>query len=116
MEHLDERDREWARALVQDPICWDDNHDSLTNGQHRSCALRAAGVPYLPVEGRHLPAAAKPDAVDARTHAQQTVHGFWRDVLVAVFGPTHPLVNAAPLLVRFPALRLLLSSGRQRRE
>ncbi len=116
MEHLDERDREWARALVQDPICWDDNHDSLTNGQHRTCALRAAGVPYLPVEGRHLPDTTKPDAMDARTDAQQTVRGFWREVLIAVLGPTHPLVKAAPLLVRFPALRSLLSSARERRE
>ncbi|WP_328792767.1 hypothetical protein [Streptomyces sp. NBC_00273] len=117
MEHLDERDREWARALVQDPICSDDNHDSLTNGQHRTCALRAAGVPYLPVEGRHLPDTAKPDTLDARTHTQQTDHGFWRDVLAAVSGPTHPLVNTAlPLLLRFPALRTLLSSARERRE
>ncbi|WP_055598306.1 hypothetical protein [Streptomyces aureus] len=116
MEHLDKQDRQWARALVADPICWDDNHDSLTNGQHRTCALRAAGVPYLPVEGRHLPHASKPDSVDARTHAQQTVHGFWRDVLTAVFGPAHPLVKAVPLLMRFPILRLLLSSARERRE
>ncbi|MFK0258443.1 hypothetical protein [Streptomyces sp. NPDC090445] len=116
MEQLDERDREWARALVQDPICWDENHDSLTNGQHRTCALRAAGIPCLPVEGRHLPDSTRPDAVDARTHAQQTVHGFWRDVLAAVLGPSHPLVKAARLLVRFPTLRLLLSSARKRRE
>ncbi|MFF9909538.1 hypothetical protein [Streptomyces sp. NPDC013457] len=114
MEHLEERDREWARALVQDPICWDDNHDSLTNGQHRTCALRAAGVLHLPVEGRHLPDTAPPDAVDARTHAQRTVQGFWRDVLTAVLGPSHPLVNTAPLLVRFPALRRLLSSAPKR--
>lgn len=116
MEHLEERDREWARALVQDPICWDDNHDSLTNGQHRTCALRAAGVPYLPVEGRYLPDSDPPDAVDARTHAQQTVQGFWHDVLTAVLGPTHPLVRAAPLMVRFPALRRLLFSARRHRE
>lgn len=116
MKHLDERDREWARALVQDPICWDDNHDSLTNGQHRTCALRAAGVPHLPVEGRHLPDSAVPDAVDARTHAQRTVHGFWRDVLATVFGAAHPLVKAAPLLVRFPVLRSFLSSARRRNE
>ncbi|MEU6950660.1 hypothetical protein ABZ957_36535 [Streptomyces sp. NPDC046316] len=116
MEHLEESDREWARALVQDPICWDDNHDSLTNGQHRTCALRAAGVPYLPVEGRHLPDTTPPDAMDARTHAQQTVQEFWRDILTAVLGPTHPLVNAAPLLVRFPALRRLLSSVRKHHE
>ncbi|MFD6113795.1 hypothetical protein ACFWG0_27305 [Streptomyces yangpuensis] len=113
MEHLDKADREWARALVHDPICWDDNHDSLTNGQHRTCALRAAGVPYLPVEGRYLPDPATPDSVDARTHAQRTVGEYWRDVLTAVLGPTHPLVDAAPLLVRFPALRRLLSSARR---
>lgn len=117
MEHLDERERTWARALVQDPICWDDNHDSLTNGQHRTCALRAAGVPYLPVEGRHLPDTAKPDAMDARTHAQHTVREFWRDVLAAALGPTHPLVNTAlPLLLRFPALRSLLSTVQERKE
>ncbi|MFE2270725.1 hypothetical protein ACFXB4_15960 [Streptomyces lavendulae] len=116
MEHLNERDREWARALVQDPICWDDNHDGLTNGQHRTCALRAAGVPYLPVEGRHLPGTIKPEPVDARTHAQQTVRGFWRDVLSAVLGPSHPLVHAAPLFVRIPALRRLLSRAPKPRE
>ncbi|MFE5517329.1 hypothetical protein ACFQ9Q_06270 [Streptomyces virginiae] len=103
--------------MVQDPICWDDNHDSLTNGQHRTCALRAAGVPYLPVEGRHLPDTAQRDAMDARTHAQHTVREFWRDVLAAALGPTHPLVNTAlPLLLRFPALRSLLSTVQERKE
>ncbi|MEU9033342.1 hypothetical protein AB0D45_00220 [Streptomyces sp. NPDC048352] len=113
MEHLEEADREWARALVPDPICWDDNHDGLTNGQHRTCALRAAGVAYLPVEGRHLPDTSPSDTVDARTHAQQTVREFWRDILTTVLGPAHPLVDAAPLLVRFPVLRRLLSSARR---
>ncbi|MEW1637484.1 hypothetical protein AB0469_25850 [Streptomyces sp. NPDC093801] len=113
MEHLEEADREWARALVHDPICWDDNHDALTNGQHRTCALRAAGVAYLPVEGRHLPDTSTSDTVDARTHAQQTVRKAWRDILTAILGPTHPLVEAAPLLARFPALRRLLSSAKR---
>ena len=39
-------------SLFADPICWLPTTGYLTNGQRRSCALRAAGAPYVPVEVR----------------------------------------------------------------
>jgi hypothetical protein len=33
-----------AWLFVVEPICWLEGTDYLTNGQHRSCALRQAGV------------------------------------------------------------------------
>lgn len=36
-----------AGVLVAEPIIWSDRNDYLTDGQHRMCALRAAGVPEV---------------------------------------------------------------------
>ncbi|MFF4448729.1 hypothetical protein [Streptomyces sp. NPDC001502] len=54
--HLSDRDRAWFRSLIGGGhIWWDTGRQNLTNGQHRLCALRAAGVAVIPVYGRHLP-------------------------------------------------------------
>ncbi len=66
MEHLSPQDREWAQAMLGDHIWWDEGDTSLTNGQHRLCAMRAAGVTRVPVHGRHLPGKQLPDATDAQ--------------------------------------------------
>jgi hypothetical protein len=42
----------------RDPIRWDEGGPNLINGQHRLCALRAAGGSACPVDGLHLPRAA----------------------------------------------------------
>jgi hypothetical protein len=41
---LPEREGRWLASLVEDPIAWDEGSARLDNGQHRVCALRAAGV------------------------------------------------------------------------
>ena len=41
---LPEREARWLASLVEDPIAWDEGSARLDNGQHRVCALRAAGV------------------------------------------------------------------------
>jgi hypothetical protein len=41
---LPERDARWLASLLEDPIAWDEGSTRLDNGQHRVCALRAAGV------------------------------------------------------------------------
>lgn len=47
---LSEDDALWLWSLFDDPICWRPGEDEVVNGQHRLCALRAAGVPCAPVE------------------------------------------------------------------
>ncbi|MFF1872804.1 hypothetical protein [Kitasatospora herbaricolor] len=42
LEHLSPQDQAWARSLIGHRIWWDDGNRLLTNGQHRSCALRAS--------------------------------------------------------------------------
>ncbi|OPC76705.1 hypothetical protein B4N89_45295 [Embleya scabrispora] len=75
---FDEHDRKYAVSLFYDPMTWSDGDEALVNGQHRLCALRAAGVVSCPVDGRHLPetvhevTTATPSA-QARPHAA----GFW---------------------------------------
>jgi hypothetical protein len=43
-------------SLFADPIIWTPGSSTLTNGQHRTCALRAAGAEFCVVDtGGHLP-------------------------------------------------------------
>ncbi|MFJ9933921.1 hypothetical protein ACIRSJ_12440 [Streptomyces virginiae] len=77
--HLSDRDRAWFRSLIGGGhIWWDTGQQNLTNGQHRMCALRAAGVEVIPGYGRHLPDRdeATPSQ-DAQAHARRTVEDFW---------------------------------------
>ncbi len=52
---LSAEDKQWLHTLLVESIEWDDRDQMLTNGQHRLCALRAAGVQHCPVNGRYLP-------------------------------------------------------------
>lgn len=83
---LTEQQRFWARSLGGDPICWSDGADGLVNGQHRLCALRAAGVAAAPVDGRHLADQGVPPVVQPGAHARATVDLFWRQWVSAHWG------------------------------
>lgn len=54
-EQLSAAEQAWLDFLVHDPIKYDDGSTALTNGQHRLCALRAAGITHCPVKGTYLP-------------------------------------------------------------
>ncbi|MFJ5851281.1 hypothetical protein [Streptomyces sp. NPDC092903] len=107
--HLSDRDREWFRSLIGGGhIWWDTGQTNLTNGQHRLCALRAAGVEVIPVYGRHLPDHDETEpSQDAHAHARRTVEDFWY-MRTAAFRPGALRTLLARLLIRYPALRALL--------
>lgn len=75
---LSARDQEWLLSLLNAPIEWDDRDQMLTNGQHRLCALRAAGVLSCPVRGRHLPDTDHGQPIPADNHARATIQATWR--------------------------------------
>lgn len=74
-------ERDWLVSLFADPIVWSDDSTALTNGQHRLCALRAAGVRSCPVEGRFIPGRDVPAPVSPVKHARATVDRYWTDYL-----------------------------------
>ena len=49
-QNLPAQDAEWLRSLFAEPIDWTPGSSTLTNGQHRSCALRAAGAEQCVVD------------------------------------------------------------------
>jgi hypothetical protein len=49
---LSEQDRRALGSLFSKPINWAPGESVLTNGQHRSCALRHSGAAQCPVTGR----------------------------------------------------------------
>jgi hypothetical protein len=75
---LSRKGQQGLLALVADPIHWSDNDKSLTNGQHRLCALRAAGIEACPVRGKFLPETDYGDPVDASDHARNAITASWR--------------------------------------
>ncbi|MER5226419.1 hypothetical protein [Streptomyces flaveus] len=108
LQHLDETDRPWAHDLLHDHIHWDSGDTALTNGQHRLCAMRAAGVTHVPVYGRRLPDQAAGAARKAAEHAHATVEQYWSGQLTKVWGSP----RFAGSFVRFPFLRRLLPRHR----
>lgn len=60
-------------TLLEQPITWNDGDDGIGDGQHRLCALRAAGVRQCPVEGVFLPDTDYGVPIDADEHARRTV-------------------------------------------
>ncbi|HEX6204368.1 MAG TPA: hypothetical protein VFZ29_00990 [Solirubrobacterales bacterium] len=66
----------WCRSLFSDPIVWSPGQDSVTNGQHRSCALRASGAPFcvVDVDGAYV---VEPVAGDPRRRAAAEVAAYW---------------------------------------
>lgn len=111
MEHLSERDRKWARQMVADHLWWDEGQTRITNGQHRVCAMRAAGVTSLPVYGRYLPDRTPAATTDAKRHARQAITAFWTDHLTALWGPRSWRPRLGPALARYRFLRGLLPQG-----
>lgn len=97
----------WAEAVFTDPIGWDETSATFINGQHRSCALRAAGVAAVPVVGRHLPDRETPPLVDALGDAATRVAAFWRSEATARYGDN--------LLARTLAARAAAGSPLSRR-
>lgn len=105
MEHLSPQDRKWARRMLSDRIWWEEGSTSITNGQHRLCAMRAAAVANVPVYGRYLPGKQPAGAMDAREHARKTVEEYWVDRLVELWGPGPWPRRIGPLLARYRILR-----------
>jgi hypothetical protein len=63
--------------LFNDPINWSPGEPRLTNGQHRTCALKAAGAPLCAVSTNRRLAIDEPQAGDPRRMAQSTLASFW---------------------------------------
>ncbi|MEU6381664.1 hypothetical protein [Streptomyces sp. NPDC046909] len=116
MSHLSPQDRQWAQDMVRDNICWDEGDSSLTNGQHRLCAMRAAGVVRVPVHGRFLPGAEMAVVTDAQEHARQTVETYWIERLTELWGPGPWPARLGPVLAGHRILRWLLPRPERRRE
>ena len=70
-------EQEWFLGLMKDPINWSDGGKELGGGQHRSCALRAAGIEACPVWGRFLPDTDYGTPVDASDHARNAITASW---------------------------------------
>lgn len=71
-------EQEWLKALATDPIKYSDGDDALTNGQHRLCALRAAGLTRCSVEGDYLPDTDYGPATRADDDARAEITASWR--------------------------------------
>jgi hypothetical protein len=67
---------EWCTSLFTDPIVWDPGNPSITNGQHRTCALKASNAPYCVVDvyGAFVD---EPVAAEPRRRAAAEVSAFW---------------------------------------
>jgi hypothetical protein len=67
----------WCRSLFVDPIvCHRDTTHGVTDGQHRSCALRASGAGLCVVASEDWPGT-DPVPADPRRRAAATVSAFW---------------------------------------
>jgi hypothetical protein len=70
---LSDQETRFLHSLIEPPIRWGDGSEGLTNGQHRLCALRAAGVTHCYVWGRYLPEADYGQPIDANAHAAAVI-------------------------------------------
>lgn len=69
-------DRDELAFLFFDPIIWSPEASSVTNGQHRTCALKAAGAPEcVVVTGRRFRGEVRPG--DPRRRAESTLAEYW---------------------------------------
>ncbi|MEU4574661.1 hypothetical protein [Nonomuraea sp. NPDC023979] len=107
-DRLTAQDKRWLGSFAFDPINWDDGHNAITNGQHRLCALRAAGILACPVDGRHVPEDPYPDPLPALEHARQTVTGFWNCYLTKRLRSRRLADLAGRVLLRWPGGRRYL--------
>lgn len=67
-QQLGDIERLWLFLLFEDPIAWIPSETEVTNGQHRLCALRAAGAKFVAADtlGHRPP---EPQYDDARAAA-----------------------------------------------
>jgi hypothetical protein len=107
-DKLTPQDEHWLDSFALDPIAWDDGHGSITNGQHRLCALRAAGTLTCPVDGRHVPDDPYPSPVPAHEHARQTITEFWSRYLTKRLRSRKLADLARRILLTWPASRQFL--------
>lgn len=75
---LSRKGQQGLLALKADPIEWYDHHKELTNGQHRLCALRAAGIQACPVRGEYLSETDYGVPMDASDHARNSIIESWK--------------------------------------
>jgi hypothetical protein len=69
-------DRDELAFLFSDPIIWSPEASSVTNGQHRTCALKAGGAPECPVvTRRRLVGELRPG--DPRRRAESVLAEYW---------------------------------------
>jgi hypothetical protein len=69
-------DRNELIFLFFDPIIWSPGAPSITNGQHRTCALKAAGAPEcVVVTGRRLQGEVRPG--NPRRRAESALAEYW---------------------------------------
>lgn len=69
-------DRSQLHLLFTDPIAWHPDSTTITNGQHRACALKAANAPLcVALTHNELPGNAAP--ADPRRRAQRTLAEYW---------------------------------------
>ena len=87
-EQLSSDEQEWLESLALDPIIYDDRDDSLTNGQHRLCAMRFAGVTHCLVEGTYLPDTDYGVATSVRADARAEIAASWKRLAVERDWPT----------------------------
>lgn len=70
-------DREELCFLFSDPINWSPGEPRLTNGQHRTCALKAAGAPLCAVSTNRRWTTDEPEAKDPWRMAQSALASYW---------------------------------------
>ncbi len=75
-QNLPAQDAEWLRSLFAGPIDWTPGSSTLTNGQHRSCALRAAGAEQCVVDtSGYTPPQSNP--ASSRAAASAALATYW---------------------------------------
>lgn len=69
-------EHELCVSLFTDPIVWQPEQTSVTNGQHRTCALKAAGAPLcvVDIDGGYL---GQPIVGDPHRRASAEIAQFW---------------------------------------
>jgi hypothetical protein len=72
----DANDRFELECMFLDPIIWVPGSVTITNGQHRTCALKAAGA-SLCVAAIHDAGAYRANPANARRSAQSTLATYW---------------------------------------
>ena len=73
---LQQQEAAWLHSLFSDPIDWTPGSSTLTNGQHRSCALRTAGAERCVIDtSGYTPPQSNP--VSSRAAASATLASYW---------------------------------------